>query len=315
MTRYALESPAREFADAAARSPLVYQMTVPRARTVLESLQAAPIHKPEVDSSWIVVAVDGVRCRTRIVRPSGWNRPLPVVLYLHGGGWVLGSAGTHDRFVREIAVGVPAAVAFVDYERAPEARYPRALEQAYAVARWIRHDGAGWALDADRMAVAGDSAGGNLAAALMLLARRRGDVEFVHQSLYYPVTDAAQDTDSYREFADGPHLTAQAMAWFWDAYVPDPGLRGEITASPLRATVEQLAGLPPAFVLVGEYDVLRDEGEAYARKLIDAGLQCTSVRYGGTIHDFMVLNALRTTSASTEAIGQAIHVLQRALHS
>ncbi|MCG7608699.1 MULTISPECIES: alpha/beta hydrolase [Mycobacterium] len=315
MTRYALESAAREFAEAAARSLVVYQMTVPRARTVLESLQAAPIHKPAVESSWVVVVVDGVGCRTRIVRPSGWNRPLPVVLYLHGGGWVLGSAGTHDRLVREIAVGVPAAVVFVDYERAPEARYPHALEQAYAVARWIRRDGADWALDANRMAVAGDSAGGNLAAALMLLTRGRGDVEFVHQSLYYPVTDAARDTDSYREFADGPHLTARAMAWFWDAYVPDVALRGEVTVSPLRATTEQLADLPPAFVIVSEYDVLRDEGEAYARKLTDAGLCCTSVRYGGTFHDFMMLNALRTTSAATEAIGQAIRVLQRAFHS
>lgn len=315
MTRYVLESAAHEFAYTAAQSPFVYQMTVPRARTVLESIQAAPIHKPEVDSSWIVVVVDGVSCRTRIVRPPGWTRPLPVVLYLHGGGWVLGSAGTHDRLVREIAVGVPAAVAFVDYERAPEARYPRALEQAYAVARWIWHDGADWALDPNRMAVAGDSAGGNLAAALMLLARRRGEVQFVHQSLYYPVTDASCDTDSYREFADGPHLTARTMAWFWDAYVPDSALRDEVTVSPLRATAEQLAGLPPAFIVVGEYDVLRDEGEAYARNLTDAGLRCTSVRYSSTFHDFMMLNALRTTSAATEAIDQAIRVLQRTLHS
>jgi hypothetical protein len=164
-----------------------------------------------------------------------------------------------------------------------------------------------------RMAVAGDSVGGNMTAALTILAKQRGDVRFVHQSLYYPVTDAAQDTGSYREFADGPYLTAKAMAWFWDAYLPEKDRRDEITASPLRATVEDLAGLPEAFVLVDENDVLRDEGEAYARKLTAAGVRTTSARYNGTLHDFMMLNPVRATAASTAAVEQAIHVLRKAL--
>ena len=152
-----------------------------------------------------------------------------------------------------------------------------------------------------------------MAAALTLLAKQRGDVTFVHQSLYYPVTDAAQDTDSYREFADGPFLTAKAMAWFWDAYLPDRDERFEITASPLRATLDDLAGLPEAFVIVDENDVLRDEGEAYARRLTAAGVRTTSVRFNGICHDFLMLNPLRGTAAATAAVEQAVHVLRKAL--
>jgi acetyl esterase/lipase len=161
--------------------------------------------------------------------------------------------------------------------------------------------------------VAGDSVGGNMTAVVAILAKERGDVSFVHQSLYYPVTDAAQDTDSYREFADGPYLTAAAMAWFWDSYLPDVAKRGEITASPLRATTEQLAGLPEAFVITDENDVLRDEGEAYARRLVEAGVRTTSVRYNDTLHDFMMLNPLRPSPAVTAAVEQAVHILRKAL--
>ena len=164
------------------------------------------------------------------------------------------------------------------------------------------------------MAVAGDSAGGNLAAALAILAKDRGDDFFVHQSLYYPVTDAAQDTSSYREFADGPHLTAGSMAWFWDAYAAERAARTQATASPLRASLADLAGLPEAFVLVDECDVLRDEGEAYAAKLTEAGVRCSCVRYNSTFHDFMMLDAVRETAAASSAIAQAIEVLGRALH-
>jgi acetyl esterase/lipase len=234
---------------------------------------------------------------------------------VHGGGWILGNAGTHDRLVRELAVGVRAAVVFVEYDRSPEARYPVAIEQAYATAQWITKEGAAEGLDATRLAVAGDSVGGNMTAALAIMAKQRGDVTFVHQSMYYPVTDAGQDTGSYREFANGPYLLAKSMAWFWDAYLPDVAKRSEITASPLRATLEDLAGLPEAFLIVDENDVLRDEGEAYARKLTAAGVRTTSARYNGTLHDFMMLNPVRGTAATTAAIAQAIHVLRKALGS
>ena len=152
-----------------------------------------------------------------------------------------------------------------------------------------------------------------MAAAVTILAKRRGDVTFVHQSLYYPVTDAAQDTASYREFADGPFLTAKAMAWYWDAYAPDLSVRSEITVSPLRADRTDLEGLPAAFVIVDENDVLRDEGEAYARHLTEAGVRTTSVRYNGVLHDFMMLNPLRETQAATAAIEQAVQIISKAL--
>jgi acetyl esterase/lipase len=164
------------------------------------------------------------------------------------------------------------------------------------------------------MAVAGDSVGGNMTAALTLLAKERGDVHFVQQSMYYPVTDAAMDTRSYEEFASGYHLSREMMEWFWDAYIPEPGRRGVVTASPNKATQEDLAGLPPAFVLVDEADVLRDEGESYAGALRAARVPVTTVRYDGIIHDFMMLNALSGTKAARGAIGQASAILRAALH-
>ncbi|WP_219499305.1 alpha/beta hydrolase [Nonomuraea ceibae] len=314
MSEHILEPAARDLAEATSKPPFLYELGVEGARKVLDDLQAAPIDKPDVDEKWIVVPAEAGDVRVKIVKPAGSSGVLPVVLYVHGGGWVLGNAGTHDRLVRELAVGAGAAVVFVEYDRSPEARYPVAIEQAYATAQWIIRDGAAEGLDASRLAVAGDSVGGNMAAALTILAKRRGDVRFVHQSLYYPVTDAGQDTGSYREFADGPYLTAKAMAWFWDAYTTDPAQRAEITVSPLRANAEELKGLPPAFLIVDENDVLRDEGEAYARKLTEAGVSTTSVRYNGTLHDFMMLNPVRPTAAAGAAVAQAADVLKTVLN-
>ncbi|MFF4625028.1 alpha/beta hydrolase [Nonomuraea jabiensis] len=313
MNKHILEPAAWELAQATSKPPFLYELGPEGARKVLDDLQAAPIAKPDVDEKWIVVPAGVGNVRVRIVKPVGSTGTLPVVLYVHGGGWVIGNAGTHDRLVRELAVGAGAAVVFVEYDRSPEARYPVAIEQAYATAQWIVKFGAEEGLDPSRVAVAGDSVGGNMTAALTILAKQRGDVHFVHQSLYYPVTDAGQDTDSYREFADGPYLTAKAMAWFWDAYTTDPAQRAEITASPLRASLADLEGLPPAFVIVDENDVLRDEGEAYARKLIAAGVPTSSVRYNGTLHDFMMLNPVRATEATSAAMVQAIDVLKTAL--
>ena len=313
MTHHVLEPAAQQLADATSQPPFLYDLGPDGARKVLDDIQAAPIDKPDVDEKWVTVPASVGDVQVRIVRPVGADGILmPTVLYVHGGGWVLGNAGTHDRLVRELAVGASAAVVFVEYERSPEAPYPVAIEQAYATAQWIMRDGVSEGLDHTRLAVAGDSVGGNMAAALTILAKQRGDVTFIHQSLYYPVTDAAQDTDSYHEFAHGPFLRAQSMAWFWDAYLPHWERRGEITASPLRAGLDDLAGLPEAFVIVDENDVLRDEGESYARKLIAAGVRTTCVRYNGTIHDFMMLNPLRRTAATTGAVEQAIHVIRKA---
>ena len=316
MNDHVLEPAAQQIADATSQPPFLYDLGPEAARKVLDDIQAAPIAKLDVDENWITVPATVGDVRVRIVKPLGAAGLLmPTVLYVHGGGWVLGNAGTHDRLVRELAVLAQAAVVFVEYDRSPEVQYPVALEQAYATAQWIVRDGITEGLDHTRLAVAGDSVGANMAAALTILAKQRGDVTFVHQSLYYPVTDAAQDTDSYREFAHGPFLRAQSMAWFWDAYLPHWERRGEITASPLRASLDDLADLPDAFVIVDENDVLRDEGEAYARKLTAAGVRTTCVRYNGTLHDFMMLNPLRNTAATTAAIAQAIDVLRQALRA
>lgn len=312
MTDHVLEPAAQAFADATAHPPFLYELGPEGARKVLDDVQAAPVDTLDADDRWITVPCDHGDVEVRIVTPPGARGPMPVVLYIHGGGWVLGNAATHDRLVRELAVGIGAAVAFVEYDRSPEAQYPVAIEQAYATAQWITAHGAGEGLDATRMAVAGDSVGGNMTAAVAIMAKQRGDVTFVQQSMYYPVTDAAQNTDSYREFANGPFLTAKAMAWFWDCYLPEAALRSEITASPLRGEIDDLRGLPPALVIVDENDVLRDEGEEYARKLTTAGVPTTSVRVNGTIHDFMMLNPVRDTAAATLAIEVAIHTLRKA---
>jgi acetyl esterase len=310
-----LEPASQAFVEATAKPPFLYELTPTEARAVLDDVQAAPIDKLPVEDRWITVPADVGDVQVRIVRPPDAVGPLPVVLYMHGGGWVLGNAGTHDRLVRELAVGAGAAVVFVEYDRSPEAPYPVAIEQGYATAQWITREGAANGLDPERIAIAGDSVGGNMTAALALMAQERGDVRFVHQSMYYPVTDAAMDTGSYDQFAEGYFLTAKAMAWFWDCYCPELARRSEPFASPLRASDEQLAGLPPAFLIVDEADVLRDEGEAYAARLRAAGVAITTVRYDGITHDFMMLNPLSDTHATRAAVAQAISVLREAVHT
>ncbi|MER7690388.1 alpha/beta hydrolase [Streptomyces sp. NPDC097610] len=314
MNRPVLESAAQAIADATATPPFLYELGPDGVRKVLDDLQSAPVEKLDVQEKWITVPADVGDVQVRIVKPADTEGTLPVVLYVHGGGWVIGKAGTHDRLVRELAVGARAAVVFVEYDRSPEAKYPVAIEQAYATAQWVTVNGAQEDLDASRMAVAGDSVGGNMTAALTLMAKQRGDVTFVPQSLYHPVTDAGQDTLSYREFAAGPYLTAKAMAWFWDCHTTDPAQRAEITVSPLRARLEDPQGLPPALVLVDDNDVLRDEGEAYARKLTQADVPTMSIRYNSSLHDFMMLNPVRDTRATDAAVQQAIRSLRTALH-
>jgi acetyl esterase/lipase len=310
-----LEQASQEFVDATSTPPFIYELSPAEARKVLDDVQAEPTEKLPVEDRWITVPAEVGDVRVRIVRPPNAAGTLPVIVYMHGGGWVLGNAGTHDRLVRELACGAGAALAFVEYDRSPEARYPVAIEQGYATARWIVGNGPAHGLDPERMAIAGDSVGGGMTAAITLMARERGDVAFVHQSMYYPVTDAAMDTGSYARFAEGYFLTARAMAWFWDCYCPDLARRSERFASPLRAGDDEIAGLPPALLIVDEADVLRDEGEAYAARLRAAGVPITAVRYDGITHDFMMLNPLSETRATRAAVAQAIAALRQALHA
>ena len=308
-----LEPSAQGIVDATSTPPFLYELSPAEARKVLDDLQAGPIEKLPIEEEWITVPAAVGDARVRIVKPVDSPGPLPVIVYMHGGGWILGNAATHDRLVRELAVGARAALLFVEYPNSPEAKYPVAIEQGYATAQWAIREGAAKGLDATRMAVAGESVGGDMAAALTLMAKERGDVQFVQTSMYYPVTDAAMDTASYDEFAEGYYLTRKAMEWFWDAYTTDPAQRAEITASPNQATIEQLQGLPPTLLLVDEVDPLRDEGEAYAAKLRSAGVAVTTVRYDGVVHDFMLLNAMSNSRATRAAIQQAIDHLRGAL--
>jgi acetyl esterase len=310
-----LEPAAQEFVDATSQPPFLYQLAPEEGRKAVDSVQDAPIFKPEIDEEWITV--DGGptgSVRVRIVKPQGVTETLPVIVYTHGAGWVFGDAHTHDRLVRDLAVGAGAAVVFPEYDRSPDVRYPVANEQSYRVAQWVTANGAEKGLDSSRIAITGDSVGGNMAIALTLMAKERGDVSFVQQVLFYPVTDANFDTGSYQQFAEGYFLTREGMKWFWDQYTTSADERAQITASPLRATTEQLAGLPPALVITAEADVLRDEGEAFAGKLRAAGVPVTQVRYGGIVHDFVMVNSLHDTHAAKGAVAQAVATLRSALH-
>jgi acetyl esterase len=250
----------------------------------------------------------------RIVRPKGTrNDVLPVIVYMHGGGWILGDKETHDRLVRELANGARAAIVFVDYTRSPEAKYPVAIEQAYATLKWVAEHASELRVDPSRLAVAGDSVGGNMTAAVTLLAKQRGGPAIRFQAMFYPVTDARFDTPSYERFADGPWLTREAMKWFWDNYLPDVSMRERPTASPLRASLDDLRNLPPALIITDENDVLRDEGEAYAHKLSQAGVRVAASRQLGTLHDFMLLNGVANTSATRAAVEQATDTLRQEL--
>jgi acetyl esterase/lipase len=271
---------------------------------------------PEVDEEWITVEGGPTGAvPARIVKPKGTAGILPVVLYTHGAGWVFGDAHTHDRLVRDLAVGTGAAVVFPEYDRAPEHRYPVQNEQSYAVAQWVVQHGAEKDLDGSNVAIAGDSVGGNMAIALNLMGEDRGDVKFKGVVLFYPVTDANFDTESYKEFAEGYFLALDGMKWFWDQYTTSEEDRAEVTASPLRATEEQLAFFPPTLVINGEADVLRDEGEAFAAKLRRAGVEVTQVRYAGIIHDFVMVNSMHDTNAAKAAVAQAVAHLKVALSS
>ncbi|MCI2416019.1 alpha/beta hydrolase [Saccharopolyspora sp. K220] len=312
----AVEPRTQEWLDqlAAAGGPPIYELSPQDAREVLRAAQrSVPVElmPADVEDRMIPGGPTG-EVSIRIVKPRNTTDVLPVIIHSHGGGWILGDKDTHERLVRELANAARAAVVFVDYTPAPEAHYPVQNEQAYTALEWAAANAADFGADPSRIALLGDSVGGNMTAVLTLLAKHRGGPRIAAQVMFYPVTDANLDTDSYRQHADGPWLTRAAMKWFWDAYLPDEKQRWEPTASPLEASVDQLRGLPPALVITDD-DVLRDEGEAYATKLAQAGVPVTQVRYGGTIHDFVLLNPITETPAPRAAIAQAAHFLRQHL--
>jgi len=311
-----LEPKTQAFIDAvnAQGGTPLYERSYKDARKVLEDAQSGNVTKlpASIEESVLPVGPTG-EVSVRIYRPKGSVGLLPVVMYFHGGGWILGSKNTHDRLLRDLVNGTDAAFVFVNYTPSPEAQFPVPIEEAYAATKYIANHGMEFGFDTSRLAVAGDSAGGNMTAAVTLLAKERGGPAIRYQVLMYPVTDGSLSQDTYKEFGEGLTLSTAAMSWMWDAYAPNKEDRKKVTASPLRGTPEQLKGLPPALIIVGENDILRDEGEAYARKLMQAGVEVTAVRALATVHDFAMLNRLADTPAAKMAVQLASQKLIVAL--
>jgi acetyl esterase/lipase len=284
----------------------IEQLSPQEARALLTGAQnSVRVDLSGVDVSTRTVTQDGKKLDLTIVRPHGAKGDTPVFVFFHGGGWVLGDYPTHARLVRDLVHYSGATAVFVNYTPSPEAQYGTAIEQAYAATKWVAANGKEIHVDGSRLAVAGNSVGGNMAAVVSLMAKDRGSPNIRYQVLLWPVTDNNFETGSYNEFATQHFLTKDMMKWFWDNYTTDGAKRNEIYASPLRASSAQLKGLPPALVQTAELDVLRDEGEAYARKLDAAGVDVTATRYNGMIHDYGLLNPLATIPAVQSALLQA----------
>lgn len=292
----------------------IEEMTVAEARQALSLLQAIGTQAPpeaEIEDRTFPVGPRG-EVDIRTIRPKGNAQRLPVIMYFHGGGWVLGSKDDFDRVAREIAIDVNAAVVFVDYARAPEAKFPAGLEECFAATKYVAENDASLNLDSSRIAVAGDSAGANFAAVVARLAKERGGPAISVQVLFNPATDASSETPSMKEFAEGYFLTLESTKWFGRHYLSSGAERFDPRVSPLLAPLEQLAGLPPAVVITSEFDILRDQGEAYAAKLAEAGVAVAAVRYLGTIHGFTILNALANTPSARSAMALACEHLRSA---
>ncbi|WP_019154164.1 alpha/beta hydrolase [Robertmurraya massiliosenegalensis] len=298
-----LEKAAQNFIEATANPPYLFDLGPVEGRKVVDSVQSGEIDKPHTLISDMTIHSDiSKQIKVRIVRPDNSDTKLPVILYIHGAGWVFGNSHTHDRLTRKLAVETNAIVVFPEYSLSPEAKYPIAIEEIYEVLKWVEAEADQQQFDIDHLFVAGDSVGGNMAAAITLMTKERKGPKISKQLLFYPVTDADFDTESYHQFETGYFLRRDGMQWFWDQYTTDPTDRAQITASPLRASKEQLTGLPQALVITAEADVLRDEGEAYANKLREAGVPVTAVRFQGIIHDFVMLNEFAETEAAKGAL-------------
>lgn len=284
------------------------------ARQVLTGAQQSV----EVDYSGITetektISQNGYQVNIHIVKPEQAQEGAPVFLFIHGGGWVLGDYPTHRRIVRDLVVHSGAVAVFPDYTPSPEAQYPTAINEIYATLQWVAEQGSEIGVDGSNLAVVGNSVGGNMSAVMALMAKKNNGPKLKLQVLLWPVTNADFDTDSYNLFANGRFLTKSMMKWFWDNYLPDASKRNEIYASPLQATTDDLKDLPPALVQTAENDVLRDEGEAYARKLNEAGVPVTHTRYGGLIHDYGLLNPIASVPAVQTALLQAAAVIKATL--
>ncbi|MEN0055222.1 MAG: alpha/beta hydrolase [Mucilaginibacter sp.] len=276
------------------------------ARQVLVNAQASvKVDYSGITESEKTIQADGYTIKLNIVRPVGATGVLPVFMFIHGGGWILGDYPTHKRMVRDLVVGSGAVGVFVNYTRTPDAAFPQAINELYAALKWIAGHGAELNVDSKRLAVVGNSVGGNMTAVMSLMAKEKKGPEIKVAIMMWPIVDADFETESYKLYGQDRFLSTPLMKWMYDMYIPEPEKRKNILASPLQASVDQLRGLPPTLIQVAENDVLRDEGEAYGRKLLEAGVQATTVRYNGVIHDFGLLNGLATIPQTIELFRQA----------
>ena len=294
----------------------IEQLSPAAARQVLTDAQnsVTPDYSG-IEESESTITQDGIHVDIHITKPAGIGPDAPVFIFIHGGGWVLGDYPTHRRLVRDLVVASGAVAVFPDYTPSPEARYPTAINQIYATVKWVSEHGKEIGVNAKNLAVVGNSVGGKMTASVVLMAKEKKGPAIKLQVLLWPVTDANFETGSYNKLGEGRFLTKNMMIWFWDNYLPDNDKRKEFYASPLQASIEQLKGLPPVLIQTAENDVLRDEGEAYARKLNEAGVQVTFTRYGGLIHDYGLLNPLSSVPAVKTALLQAASVIKAALNS
>jgi acetyl esterase/lipase len=289
-------------------------LTPLEARQVLVDAQASVnVDLSGIEESEKTVTADGYSITLNIVRPEGVKGILPVFMFIHGGGWVLGDYPTHKRMVRDLVVLSGFSGVFVNYTRTPDAQYPQAINEIYAATKWVAEHGEEIGVDGKNLAIVGNSVGGNMSTVTTLMAKEKGGPHIKLQILMWPIVDADFETDSYRQFGDKRFLTTPLMKWMYDMYIADPEKRKDIYASPLRATVEQLKGLPPALIQIAESDILHDEGEAYGRKLDEAGVTVTTVRYNGMIHDFGLLNGLVEAPAVRSLFVQAAAELKKYL--
>ncbi len=284
------------------------------ARKVLVDAQASvPVDLSGIEVSEKTITTDGFTIKLNIVRPAGVKGMLPVFMFIHGGGWVLGDFPTHERLVRDLVVLSGAAAVFVNYTRTPDAAYPRAINEIYAATKWVAAHGSEINVDSKRLGVVGNSVGGNMTAVTCITAKEKHGPAIKVQIMMWPIVDASFETESYQLFGKDRFLTTPLMKWMYDMYIKDPEKRQDIHASPLQASIDQLRGLPPALIQVAENDVLRDGGEAYGRKLSDAGVDATTVRYNGVIHDFGMLNGLAEIPQTRALVMQAAAHLRKYL--
>ncbi|WP_130735196.1 alpha/beta hydrolase [Flavobacterium sp. J27] len=284
------------------------------ARQVLVGAQqSVTVDYSGIEETTRTISQNGYQVPIHITKPKGVAKNAPVFIFIHGGGWVLGDYPTHRRLVRDLVVHSGAVAVFPDYTPSPEAKYPTAINEIYAVTEWVSKNGKDIGVNGNNLAVVGNSVGGNMAAVTALMAKDKKGPEIKLQVLLWPVTDANFDNESYNLFANGRFLTRNMMLWFWDNYLPDVAKRKEKYASPLQASINELKGLPKTLVQTAENDVLREEGEDYARKLEQAGVAVTLTRYNGLIHDYGLLNPLAEIPAVQTAILQAATVIKETL--